>query len=471
MFNKRLKIFVLLIALVLLVFLLRLGQMQLQKDSYYQDKIAELKLRKGRHRQFKTVRGTIFDRNGEVLAGDEPKFQLCINYELSCFWDQRVRRAKLLRVAEKANAGVTLSDVQKELEAGIGDLKDIIEKCARFGPEGADIVNKIKQINDRIWNLRTFLAWVRTGADTKILRKHDNKIKSVPFSEAIASFKSKFPGQNKRLLLISKVEDIADMGKAWPLLELKTDDDIFTAQIEFLNTGGVEILPKGQRIYPYGSAAAQTIGWVSPAQEHDKKLFANDLLSSYLGGEVSGRDGVEYACETILRGRRGEVIYDIDRQLISRTETEFGRDVSLTLDIYLQKEIENFLADCELNTNCQAPIAAVVIEVETGDILALVSTPVFDLNRARYDYAALSRDPNEPLRNRALYQHYPPGSVIKPLILIAGLESGRITSDEVIPCPVKKAPKGWPSCWLYNKYPWTGHDDKWENYARNAIRG
>ena len=152
MFDKRLKIFVLLIALVLLVFLLRLGQMQLQKDSYYQDKIAELKLRKGRHWQFKTVRGTILDRNGKVLAGDEPKFQLCINYELSCFMDQRVRRAKLLRVAEKADADVALSDVQKELEAGIGDLKDIIEKCARFDPEGADIVNKIKQINDRIWN-------------------------------------------------------------------------------------------------------------------------------------------------------------------------------------------------------------------------------------------------------------------------------------------------------------------------------
>jgi len=58
---------------------------------------------------------------------------------------------------------------------------------------------------------------------------------------------------------------------------------------------------------------------------------------------------------------------------LSRTETQFGRDVLLTLDIELQKRIENHLADCEQNKNCQKPTAAVVMDVESGDILALVS--------------------------------------------------------------------------------------------------
>jgi penicillin-binding protein 2 len=471
MYSRRIKIFVILNACLLLVFFLRLGRMQLQSNSFYQDKIAELKLQKGRSRQFRTVRGRILDRNKNVLAVDEPAFQLHISYELSSFMDERVRRAKLLRVPENPARPDTLPKAREQLEAGLDKVEHIISRCTRFGLEPEDIKNRITQINDRIWNLRTFLAWVRNDPDPKILRKYANNLNRIPLSEAIASFESRFPDENQRLVIISKVEDIADMDKTWPLLELKTNDDIFAAQLEFLDADTIQILPQAQRAYPYGSAAAQTIGWVGRAQPRDRELFANDRLSSYLGDEISGRDGVEYVCEAVLRGRRGEVIYDIDRQLISRTETELGKDVLLTLDIELQKKIEDYLADCDRNPdNCRAPVAAVVIEVVTGDILALVSTPVYDLNRARYDYAVLSAYPNEPLRNRAIYRQYPPGSVIKPLILIAGLESGKITPREVISCPAKKAPRGWPSCWVYNKYG-TCHDDKWRNYARNAIRG
>ncbi|KKK68085.1 hypothetical protein LCGC14_2947610, partial [marine sediment metagenome] len=261
-------------------------------------------------------------------------------------------------------------------------------------------------------------------------------------------------GQGVAVKALQKAKvDIGEMHKSYPLLELKTDDDIFTAQLEFLDIDGVQILPKAHRFYPFRSVAAQTIGWVGPAtQEADRRLFADDKLSSYLNDEVCGReDGVEYVCESILRGRRGELVYDIDRRLINRTETRFGKDVSITLDIELQKEIENYLTDCDINPNCKTPAAAVVIDVATADILALVSMPVFDLNRIRYDYNILKNDPNEPLRNRAIYKQYPPGSVVKPLILIAGIESGKITPDEIIHCPAQKAPKGWPSCWLYNR--------------------
>jgi penicillin-binding protein 2 len=271
--------------------------------------------------------------------------------------------------------------------------------------------------------------------------------------------------------LLATGVDIAEMHKSWPLVELKTDDDIFTAQLEFMDVNDVQILAKGSRVYPYSSVAAQTIGWVGPAtQEQDRQLFANDKLARYLDDEVCGReDGVEYVCETILRGKRGQEEWDIDRVLKNRTEPQFGEDVQISLDIELQKKIEDYLADYKFNPNYEAPTAAVVIEVETGDILALVSLPVFDLNRARYDYTALANDSNEPFRNRAINKQYPPGSVIKPLILIAGLESGKITPYETIPCPAQKAPREWPSCWIYNKYPWMGHDDKGENSARNAI--
>jgi penicillin-binding protein 2 len=161
---------------------------------------------------------------------------------------------------------------------------------------------------------------------------------------------------------------------------------------------------------------------------------------------------------------------DIDNELVRRTERAFGKDVQLTIDIDLQGRIEDYLTDCDFNPNCRRPTAAVVMDVNSGEILAMVSVPVFDLNRVRYEYGRYAAEANEPLRNRAINQQYPGGSVIKPLILIAGLESGKISADEVIGCPSKPAGVGWPNCWIYNMYH-TGHDMQWTNNARNAIKG
>jgi len=453
MYDRRIKIFIILSALFLLVCLLRLIQMQLLPDSSLQDDIAQLKRQRGLSLQFKTARGEVLDRNGKILAADEPQFHLCINYQLSRFSDERIRKAMLLNTAAQNDENLSLSvDLRKEIQAKLEDLQRLIEKCTYFGLKRSDIELRIKEINNRIWDLREYLAWKRNFPDSN-------------FAEAV-------PDANERLLLAAKI-DIAEMHRSWPLLELKTDDDVFAAQLEFIDVEGVEILPVAKRIYPFGSAAAQTIGWVGPAtQEKDKKLFENDKLASYLDGELCGReDGIEYVCEAILRGRRGEEVYDIDRQLISQTETQLGRDVSLTLDIELQEQIENYLANYQHDPNCGPGMAAVIIDVATGDILALVSMPLFDLNNARYDYGRLSNDPDRPLINRAINRQYPPGSVIKPLILIAGLESGRTTAEEIISCPAQKAPTGWPSCWIYNKYKWMGHDNMWPNNARNAIKG
>ncbi|MGA1979553.1 MAG: penicillin-binding transpeptidase domain-containing protein [Sedimentisphaerales bacterium] len=472
MYRKQIKIFVILITFFLLVFLLRLAQMQLLSDSFYRDKITKLKLQKSHTRQFKTVRGKILDRNGKVLAVDEPQFQLYINYGLTCFMDDRVRGGNLLKAADKDNTGVSAAKAQKKMDDSLADLNQVINKCAQLGGvKPSEINTEIQKINDFIWKRRTFQAWRDNFPNSEVFENYENII-SIPDYVAIADFEKKEPNSAKRLLLVNKV-DIAEMHKSWPLVELKTDDDIFTTQVEFSDIAGVQILAKPQRLYPFGSAAAQTIGWVGPAtQEADKQLFTDDKLSRYLDDEVCGReDGVEYACEAVLRGKRGEIVYDIDREMIDETKARFGRDVSLTLDIELQQKIEKYLTDCRHNPNCHAPMAAVVIEVASGDILALASIPVFDLNRIRFNYAGIANDPNEPLRNRAINKQFPPGSAIKPLILIAGLESGKITADEIIHCPAQKAPRGWPNCWLYNKYHWTGHDDMWQNNARNAIKG
>jgi hypothetical protein len=92
----------------------------------------------------------------------------------------------------------------------------------------------------------------------------------------------------------------------------------------------------------HGPVASQTIGWVGVAtQKQDKELFEDDRLASYREGELCGReDGVEYVCESILRGHRGELVYDIDRELVRQNEPDYGDDVILTLDVALQQRIK-----------------------------------------------------------------------------------------------------------------------------------
>jgi penicillin-binding protein 2 len=351
------------------------------------------------------------------------------------------------------------------------DVRKIINKCAAFGLTAEQVEGNIRGLNDRIWNLRTFLAWARNSPDPNLIQEYGSLV-SVPLSKAISDFEVRFPDKTKRDELIAKVDDIPEMDKEQPLLELQTEDDIFAAQLEFIDINDVQILPKVHRDYPYHSVAAQTIGWVGPAtQERDQRLFEDDRLAAYIEGDLCGReDGVEYVCEPILRGRRGELVYDIDRQLIRDTEADFGDDVTLTLDIKLQAQIETYLTDPQYNPNADANVAVVVLQIQSGDILALVSVPTFDLNQARYDYGRLLNDPNLPLVNRAINQEYPPGSSVKPIILVAALEEKLVTADEIISCPAQDAPPGWPNCWIW-KQKRAAHDWSWDNNARNAIKG
>jgi penicillin-binding protein 2 len=472
-YDRRLKVFIGISLGLFSICLLRLLQMQLFTDPSVQAEITAMKERRGSSRQLKTLRGRILDRHGEVIAADVPEFQVYVNYRLTCFRDDRVVQARLAR-ARKENANPSQVEIREEVDTKRQDLQLIVDRCTRFGASREQLEARIKTINDRMWNLRAVIRWVRGSPDPNLVAEYQNRVDLVPTSKALADFERRHPDPAERYLRVTEVDDIPEMEKFLPLIELQTEDDIFAAQLGFMDMDDVQVLPSGRRYYPYGSTAAQTIGWVGPASERDARLFADDPLASYTQDEVCGReDGVEYVCESVLRGRRGEFVYDIDKQLVRQTETQFGRDVQLTLDIALQKRIEEYLSSPQTNPDYySAPTAAVVIHIPSGDILTLVSLPSYDLNRARYDYDILRRDvPRRPLINRALnYDLYPAGSVAKPVVLIAALESGVITPDEVISCPAAPPPTGWPKCWIYRQYK-SGHDEKWLNNARNAVKG
>ena len=414
--------------------------MQLSSSSIWQKQIEEF--RTGVRKQLPTLRGKILDRNGEVLACDQARFILSIDYSIARLVDDRFW--------QNYEGDDDYTDDLKKLEK-------IISKCAQF--EGVTFEEMrdqmIRRITNPIWNIR--LDQVRR-------RKYPDKV----FEEVI-------PDANERLYLASKV-DIAEMHQSHKLIILHNDDEVLAAQLEFIDTDGIRIEPKAVRVYPHGSNASQLIGWVHPFFTKDmESIDEKDELQRYQHGETAGFCGVEYVCESILRGRRGKVIYNIDRELIDRTETDFGQDVHLTVDIELQRKIENMLTDRNLNDLWwDKSMAAVVIDINSADVLALVSLPNFDLEDARDNYNNLLNDPNRPLTNKAIYKHYPPGSTAKPIILVAAMEQGKITPDKEISCPAHEPEKGWPRCWYQKRFN-QGHDTRWAyeggNKAINAIKG
>lgn len=329
------------------------------------------------------------------------------------------------------------------------------KKCAKFqGKTSQQIKDDINnKINKPLWKLRTYIAGKR-------------KYPKKDFTQAQ-------PNEDKRLLLAAKI-DLAEMHQAQQFIWFENDDEVLAARLTFIDTPGIQILPKPKRFYPYKSAAAQIIGWVRPWNTSDEEIFNNDL-ARYMHGDIVGFSGVEYICEGLLRGKRGRIQYNIDKEVIDRIETQFGQNIQLTIDIELQKKIENRFQNKALNSlYWDKPASAVVIDVNSCEILAMVSLPNHDLNKARQNYDNIINDTNKPSLNRAINKNYPPGSIAKPLILLIGTQEEKINPQQTINCTGTPPPRRWPRCWYQKKYGF-GHDSQWQyeggNNARNTIRG
>jgi penicillin-binding protein 2 len=455
MYHYRLKIFILLCVGSLIIAVGRLMTLQTFQAEKARQELEDLRIRDPEQRP--TVRGQILDRDEKPLALDRPAFFLHINYQLTCYMDPRWREGKILRTLA-ANKDKTRDEVEKELEQKWQDDRVQLEKAIDLAWQLADVSREeieenIQQINDSIWEMRRYLGW-KWKNPKKNRQDYLNECESIPLEQIVRT-------------------KLGVMNDSFPLVELKTEQDRLRTQKELLNLKALTIKTESKRQYPYGSAACQLIGWVAPWQEHEAELFKDDDFMCYLQGEVVGKWGLEKVYEPVLRGRRGEVQYDIEGNLLERTESQNGQDVRLTLDIDLQRKIERVLADNTLphgNKYC----AAVVLEVASNDILAMASIPTFDLNTIRqpdnYNHFFNPNDPNKLYQNKAIERNYPPGSTAKPLILVAGLEEKKTWPDEVISCPDKQSPAGWPNCWTVNQGI-ACHDYRWENTGRNAIRG
>ena len=197
---------------------------------------------------------------------------------------------------------------------------------------------------------------------------------------------------------------------------------------------GVEVEPYFHRVYPNGISSAHLIGYVSSMSKEDKSYYDQ---KNYSGTNFVGKTGIEKQYEDQLHGQSGEK--QIERNVAGRIVDSTiikasipGKDIYLNVDIDLQMTAESLLGD---NRG-----AIVLINVKDGSILSLVSTPTFNpnwfVNGISFNqYNELYNDENLPLFDRSIKGLYPPGSTIKPMVALAGLELGNITIKDQVFCP------------------------------------
>jgi penicillin-binding protein 2 len=229
--------------------------------------------------------------------------------------------------------------------------------------------------------------------------------------------------------------------------------DITRDQLARLETNrneldGVSIVSRPHRNYVHGNVAAHALGYMNEVSSED---LARDRHDIYIMGDLIGRSGVERMYETHLRGVPGKKRMVVDArgrqkrghevaallQGEQRVEPRPGHNVTLTIDLEVQRLVERALRRHPSG-------AAVVLEVDSGRVLASASKPSYDPNLLTGRLSAsearrLLQDPNRPLLDKVYREHYYPGSTYKVIPAIAALEEGLVDPEEQINC------KGWHS--------------------------
>jgi penicillin-binding protein 2 len=219
-----------------------------------------------------------------------------------------------------------------------------------------------------------------------------------------------------------------------PIRTRLTDEEVARFAAHRYRFPGVDIKARLFRQYPLGETASHAIGYIGRINEAEKaRIQDSEDEANYRGTEHIGKLGIEQSYESQLHGITGVEQMETSaggravRRLSSHAATP-GNNVVLSLDIKLQKMIEDLFGDRRG--------ALVAIDPRNGEVLALVSKPTFDPNLFvegidTENWAALNESLDKPLLNRALRGTYPPGSTYKPFMALAALETGKRTPNAI----------------------------------------
>ena len=377
-------------------------------------------------------RGIITDRNGKVLVFNRLAYTLV--FDRSGFDDDAALNAAILRLVQLC----------EETGTGWNDTLSIgrVGNFLRYSNARSETFDKFIEKND-----------LTSGASGRQLLSELRELYHV--DESLSE-------REARLIVGVRYE--LHSRDSYTFAE-----DVSTEVLSLITDGryeGVTIRTASARVYNTALAAhiLGTIGpiWQEEWSSNEDTGYVGYADKGYSMNDLVGKDGVEKAFESYLRGTDGRRLITTDEtgkitgELYTR-EPQPGGTVALTLDIDLQADVEAALAETisgmiDKDSNERGGAAAVV-SVGTGEVLALASYPTYDLSTFNEDYDELVNDQRLPMFNRATQGIYAPGSTFKMVTAVAALESGIITPSSIIQdrgiYTYYKDPQ--PMCWIYSQ--------------------
>jgi penicillin-binding protein 2 len=234
-------------------------------------------------------------------------------------------------------------------------------------------------------------------------------------------------------------EVIADAQARRPFVPITVREDLNWTEVARVSIHspdlpGVTLVSGLIREYPAGEATAHVLGYVAPVSEQE--LTGEPLLE--LPEFRIGKNGIEKLYDRALRGRAGLVRFEVNalgREIkqLYRQDGEPGQDMRLTIDLDLQRYVQERLS-------AEPSASAVVLDVRTGEALALASVPTFHPGAfanglSQETWRAWVNNPKAPLVNKAIAGQYPPGSTFKMIVALAALEAGVAGPEHEVLCP------------------------------------
>jgi penicillin-binding protein 2 len=259
-----------------------------------------------------------------------------------------------------------------------------------------------------------------------------SKLKA-PLEETIAELSKLVAVDAKDRRRFKKLLDDSKGFESVPLRTRLSDEEVARFSAQHFRFPGVEVQARLFRQYPLGETASHVIGYIGRISRAEADaLDDGDDAANYRGTDHIGKEGLEKSYEKLLHGQAG--FEEVEKtsggraiRTLSRTPAKAGSNLILSIDIELQKIVEEAFGDRRG--------ALVAIEPETGDVLAYVSRPGYDPNLFvdgidSQSWDELNTSLDKPLLNRPISGTYAPGSTFKPFMALAALELGKRTPSQ-----------------------------------------
>jgi len=422
MFAIRIKWFAIVMTLLGFVIVGRLAHLQLLRQEFYESIADRLLTRPVRY--LAAPRGAIRDRNGALLVQDAPTSSVAVLYDV----------LTVIATGESSKAAEQyLRAAGRQLVRGGVYPPDL-------APEA--LVARVRADVDESW--RQLLRFGSDSAEDVLARARGtvNRVELVRQRVAAAG-------------VFQRVRE-----ETWyhPVIDGLDADLAVQARLELERYPWISISPSAARVVEDGESLVHLLGRLgaaSPDRIAESSVRFDDELRQLHSGDLCGISGVEYLAEDLLRGTRGRLVEDFDREVIERTQARPGSDVYLAIDAALQRKVYDALREAVISSDHPAGGSAVVIEARTREVLALVSFPGYSYEEFDRDYARLRADTRyQPLRFRAVANQYPPGSTGKVAALYGAFAEGVAAPNTTFVCdgPFRKNIPNAFRCWYFNRY-------------------